>query len=75
MTYCDPTSMPPKCGYYTEEGFTEISYEEFKEAHKVIPPSKKLQAVNAALARMPIKQIPVSVVRAQVVQHLAESRL
>ena len=41
----------------------------------VNPPSKKLIAINNALSSMPLKRLPVEKVRAQVIQHLSESKL
>ncbi len=41
---------------------------------KVQPPSRKLTAINEALSRMPLKPLPVERVRAQVIQHLSESK-
>ena len=43
-------------------------------AVKTNPPSEKLTAINSALSRMPLKQLPVEKVRAQVIQHLSESK-
>lgn len=41
---------------------------------KVQPPSPKLSATNEALAKMPLKRLPVEKVRAQVIQHLSEAK-
>jgi hypothetical protein len=42
---------------------------------KVKPPSQKLVAASNALSSAPPKRLPVETVRAQVIQHLSESRL
>jgi hypothetical protein len=41
----------------------------------VKPPSPKLVAASNALSSAPPKRLPVETVRAQVIQHLSESRL
>ncbi|MGJ8725967.1 MAG: hypothetical protein ACSHYB_15540 [Roseibacillus sp.] len=41
---------------------------------KVQGPSKKLQAVNAALSKLPPKQRTIEEVRQQVIQHHKEAR-
>jgi hypothetical protein len=43
-------------------------------AMKVKPPSQKLVAASNALSSAPPKRLPVETVRAQVIQHHAESR-
>jgi hypothetical protein len=40
----------------------------------VNPPSQKLVAINNTLSSMPLKRFPVEKVRAQVIQHLSESK-
>jgi hypothetical protein len=42
---------------------------------KILPPFKKLAASNDAIAKLPLKRLPVEQVRAQVIQHLSESKL
>ncbi|MCW1923692.1 hypothetical protein OKA05_14090 [Luteolibacter arcticus] len=41
---------------------------------KVRQPSPKLVAISNALSSAPLKRLPVETVRAQVIQHLSESR-
>lgn len=41
---------------------------------KIQGPSKKLQAINEALAKLPPKQRTIEEVRRQVIQHHKESR-
>jgi len=42
---------------------------------KVQPPSPKTIAISNALSSAPPKRLPVEQVRAQVIQHLSESKL